>query len=321
VVVENRSEIREFLASRRARLTPQEAGLTAFGRNRRVAGLRREEVATLAGISVDYYTRLERGGLRGVSDGVLDALARALQLDEAERDHLFDLARIANATSGSRRPSAQRVRPGIQRVLDAMTGAPAWLRNGRSDFLAANRLGHALYAPLFDSSVRPANRPANTARFFFLDPASHAFYRDWDTIANDMVGVLRTEAGRHPYDKGLTDLIGELSTRSEVFRTRWAAHDVRRHRTGTKRLHHPVVGDLDLIYEALEFPSDPGLTLVAYTAEPGTPSHDALSMLASWAATLDQGTPPPPRPWMPGDPEDVPAEIHPDTYGERLWRS
>ena len=286
--VDRRTEIREFLASRRARLTPQQAGLPTFGGNRRVTGLRREEVALLAGVSIDYYIRLERGNLKGASESVLDALARALQLDEAERAHLFDLARTANAsTSSGRRPAPQRIRPGVQRVLDAMTEAPAWVRNGRSDFLAGNRLARALYAPIFDDPVRPAN----TARFVFLQSGAAAdFYRDWDRIANDIVAVLRAEAGRNPYDRGLTDLIGELSTRSEDFRTRWAAHNVLFHRTGVKKLRHPVVGDLDLAYEAMEFPSDPGLTLLVYTAEPASRSQDALRLLASWAATLDRIT-------------------------------
>jgi len=279
--VDNRSEIREFLVSRRARLTPQQAGLPAYGSHRRVAGLRREEVALLAGVSVDYYTRLERGNLAGASDSVLDALAHSLQLDDAERGHLFDLARAAHATAHAPRRSApQRVRPGVQRVLDALI-APAWVRNGRSDFLAANRLGYALYAPLFDGPTQPAN----TARFAFLDPQATEFYLDWERTAKDIVGILRVEAGRSPYDRGLTDLIGELSTRSETFRTWWAAHNVRFHRTGAKQLHHPAVGDLDLTYEALEFPSDPGLTLLVYTAEPHTPTQDALQLLACWAAT------------------------------------
>jgi transcriptional regulator with XRE-family HTH domain len=280
----DKTEIREFLTSRRARITPEQAGLPAYGSKRRVSGLRREEVALLAGISVEYYTRLERGNVRGASEEVLEALARALQLDEAERAHLFDLARAANAAPSARRRSApQRVRPGIQRLLDAMTGAPAWVRNGRLDFLAANRLGYALYSELFSDPVRPAN----SARFLFLDPRSSEFYVDWDKVASDVVGVLRAEAGRNPYDRGLTDLIGELSTRSETFRTRWAAHNVRFHRTGSKRLHHPVVGDLDLSYEAMELPGE-DLTLIAYTAEPGSPTHDGLNLLASWAATLDQ---------------------------------
>jgi len=251
-----------------------------------VPGLRREEVALLAGVSVDYYTRLERGNLNGASDSVLEALARALQLDDAERAHLFDLARAANAGGGIRRRRAtpQRVRPGVQRVLDAITGAPAWIRNGRADVLTTNRLGRALYAPVFEDPTRPAN----TARFAFLDPRATDFYADWEGTASDMVAVLRAEAGRNPYDRGLTDLVGELSTRSAAFRTGWAAHNVRFHRAGVKRLHHPVVGDLDLTYEAMELPSDPGLTLLVYTAEPGSPTQDALDLLASWAATLDQ---------------------------------
>lgn len=240
----------------------------------------------LAGISVEYYTRLERGNLSGASEGVLEALASALRLDDAERAHLFDLARAANATPSTRRlPAPQRiVRPGVQRVLDAMTGAPAWVRNGRSDFLAANRLGYALYSPLFDEPLRPAN----TARFAFLSPRANEFYVDWENTAKDMVAILRAEAGRNPYDRGLTDLIGELSTRSDPFRTWWATHDVRFHRTGLKQLHHPVAGQLDLTYEAMEFPSDPGLTLIVYTAEPGSATADALKFLAGWGATLHQ---------------------------------
>jgi len=283
--MDNRSEARDFLATRRARLTPQQAGLPLFGANRRVPGLRRDEVAVLAGISVEYYTRLERGNLSGVSEGVLDGLAGALQLDEAERGHLFDLARSANTSATKRRrPASQQLRPSVQRVLDAMVAAPAWVRNGRSDFLGANRLGHALYAPIFKDPIRPAN----TARFTFLDPHAQEFYVDWDRIANDMVGVLRAEAGRHPYDRGLTDLIGELSTRSDEFRIRWAAHNVRSHQTGAKKLHHPSVGDLDLTYEAMELPADPGLTLIVYTAEPGSRTQDSLNLLATWSATLDQ---------------------------------
>lgn len=281
-MTDNRSEIREFLSSRRARIAPEQAGLPAFGTKRRVPGLRREEVAMLAGVSVDYYTRLERGDLRSASDEVLEALARALQLDEAERAHLYDLARAAGSRDPSRRRTAPgRVSPSMQRVLDAITAAPAWIRNGRADVVATNVLGRALYWPLFDGSVR---RP-NTARFTFLDPRAHDFYGDWDRTASDMVAVLRAEAGRNPLDRGLTDLVGELSTRSEDFRTRWAAHNVLFHRTGRKLLHHPVVGDLDLTYEALEVTSAPGLTLLVYTAQPDTPTHDSLTLLASWAAT------------------------------------
>ncbi len=257
-----------------------------YGRGaRRVPGLRREEVALLAGVSVDYYTRLERGNLRGVSEGVLSAVADALRLDEAERAHLADLARAANArtTPRPRRPRAQ-VRPTLQRLLDAMTGAAAFIRNGRLDVLAANRLGRALYAPLFDGSPGTPN----LARFAFLDPRAPAFYADWDEMLRTTVAILRTEAGRDPYDRGLTDLVGELSTRSDAFRTLWAAHDVRLHRTGTKRMRHPMVGDLELDFEAFELPADAGLTLTTYTAAPGSASHDALQLLATWAATTDQ---------------------------------
>ena len=284
--VDNRSEVREFLTSRRARVTPEQVGLPTTG-GRRVEGLRRTEVAGLAGVSVEYYTRLERGNLQGASESVLDALARALQLDEAERAHLFDLARSAGATPRTRRrPAPQRVRPGIERVVDAIA-APAWVRNGRSDFMASNLLARALYAPVFDQ-INSMQSPANTARFAFLDEWARAFDVDWERTADDIVGVLRAEAGRNPYDRGLTDLVGELSTHSDDFRVRWARHDVQFHRTGTKRLHHPVVGGMDLTYEAMEFPSDPGLTLLVYTAEAGTPTHDALTLLASWAATIDR---------------------------------
>jgi transcriptional regulator with XRE-family HTH domain len=285
VAVDNRNEIRQFLTSRRARITPEQAGLPVYGANRRVPGLRREEVALLAGVSVDYYTRLERGNLGGVSEAVLGALAQALQLDDAERGHLFDLARAANTTARPRRrPAQQRVRPGVQRILDAITDAPADVRNGRRDILAANRLGHALYSELFIDPVRPAN----VARFVFLSPRAREFFVDWEGAATDIVANLRTEAGRNPYDRGLQDLVGELSTRSEAFRTRWAAHNVRQHQTGRKQLHHPVVGDLELTYEVLALPADPGLSLVVYGAEPGSASQDGLKLLASWAATLEQ---------------------------------
>ena len=284
--MDRKTEIKEFLASRRARLGPEQAGLPVYSsRKRRVPGLRREEVAMLAGVSVDYYTRLERGNLAGVSEPVLDSLARALKLDEAERTHLFDLARAANeaGTSSRRRMSSQRVRPSVQRMLDSMVGAPAWVRNARHDLLAANPLGFALYSDMFTDPIRPANN----ARFVFLNSRSQEFFVDWERAANDIVAMLRSEAGRNPYDKGLTDLIGELSTRSETFRTRWAAHNVRFHRTGRKQLRHPVVGDLDLSYEAMELPGE-DLTVLVYTAEVGSASQDALNLLASWAATVDE---------------------------------
>jgi transcriptional regulator with XRE-family HTH domain len=289
--MDNGNEMRDFLVSRRARITPAEAGLPAYGGNRRVAGLRREEVALLAGVSIDYYTRLERGRAAGVSDSVLEGIARALRLDEAECAHLFDLARAAApaAPRAPRRPPAQQVRPSVRRILDSMTATPAYVRNARLDILAANWLGTALFAPVLSSPAQPANN----ARFLFLDPAAPEFYCDWERQAQDVVAILRTEAGRSPQDRGLSNLIGELSTRSDNFRTWWAAHNVRFHRTGVKRFRHPVVGDLTLTYEALDLAADAGLRISAYTAEPGTPSEDALKVLASWAATLDQpaGTP------------------------------
>ena len=283
--MDSRNEIRDFLISRRARITPEQAGLPAYGGNRRVSGLRREEVAMLAGVSVDYYIRMERGNARGVSDSVLENLARALHLDEAERAHLYDLARAANnGARAPRRPARQQVRPAVQRLLDAMTMAPVYVRNGRMDVLAANRLGRALFAPLFGSPAKPTNM----ARFIFLDPAAPAFYQEWDRLASDTVALLRAEAGRNPTDRGLSDLIGELSTRSDIFRIRWADHNVRQHRSGIKHFHHPVVGDISLAYESLELVADPGLVLNGYSAEPGTASEDALNLLASWAATTDQ---------------------------------
>jgi transcriptional regulator with XRE-family HTH domain len=282
-----KSEIREFLTSRRAKITPEQAGLRTYGSGaRRVPGLRREEVAMLAGVSVDYYTRLERGNASGVSETVLEALARALQLDDAERAHLFDLARAARpATPRRRRRTQQAIRPSVQHMLDAMVGVPAFLRNGRLDILGANPLGRALYSGHFDS---PFGTPPNTARFVFLDARAADFYVDWERVAKDVVAILRAEAGRDPYDRDLSNLIGELSTQSELFRTLWAAHDVGKHDAGQKRFRHPVVGELTVSFEAMELAADPGLIMFVYTAEPGSKSEEALNLLASWTATPDQ---------------------------------
>jgi transcriptional regulator with XRE-family HTH domain len=278
-----RNDIREFLVSRRGRITPDQAGLPTYGSNRRVKGLRREEVALLAGISAEYYIRLERGNVRGVSEDVLAGIARALQLDEAERLHLFDLARAANDAPSRRAPrrsAHDRVRPVVQRILDSIVGTPAFVVNERSDVIAANALGEAFYSPMY---ADPA-RPVNSIRFVFLNPRSREFFVDWDRIANDCVGLLRSVAGRNPYDKRLTDLIGELSTRSDEFRIRWGAHDVKLHRTGAKQFRHPDVGDLTLDFESIELPADAGQRLLIYSAEPGSPSQQALDLLASWTA-------------------------------------
>jgi transcriptional regulator with XRE-family HTH domain len=286
--VETKQEIREFLTSRRARITPEQAGLTSYG-SRRVPGLRREEVAVLAGVSAPYYTRLERGDMSGVSESVLDALARALELDDAERAHLFDLARAAQPTAARprRRRAKQRVRPEVQWSLDAITGAAAFVGNERLDLLAANQLGRALFSELYTAPARTVN----TARFLFLDPRAEAFFGDWDRVAAESVAILRSAAGRDPYNRELSDLVGELATQSEAFRTRWAAHNVRFHNTGVKHLNHPVVGELYLSFNRLDLPADPGLTIFIYTAEPGSRSEEGLKLLASWAATVDVAEP------------------------------
>ncbi|WBB61743.1 helix-turn-helix transcriptional regulator [Streptomyces sp. WMMC500] len=286
--MDNREEVREFLTSRRAKITPERAGLPPGGR-RRVPGLRRSEVAALADMSVEYYAKLERGNLAGASPPVLEALARALMLDDAERAHLLNLAQAADGSDALTRPRRRRTKDrwkphrSLQWTLDAVTAGPAFVRNGRMDVLAANHLARAFYSDLY---ATPGNQ-ANLARFQFLDPASRRFYPDWALFADMAVAILRTEAGRNPHDKDLHDLVGELSTRSEEFRTRWGAHNVRRHGTGTKRFHHHAVGDLTLAYEGLEMAAEPGLTLTVYTAEPGSPSEEALRLLASWSATPD----------------------------------
>ena len=279
--MDTRSEIREFLTSRRAKLKAADVGLPDYG-PRRVPGLRREEVAVLAGVSAPYYTRLERGDLTGASDSVLEALARALRLDDAERAHLFDLARAAQPLNRPPRPrpAKPRIRPSVQQLMDAITGAAAHIGSDRLDILGANPLGHALFLEMFDGDERP-----NAARFVFLDPRARDFYLDWDRIARDVVATLRSAAGRNPYDRELTDLVGELSTRSEEFRHHWARHDVRFHISGTKRFHHSQVGDLELNYERLEVVFDTGLTIFTYTADPGTRSAEALALLGTLAAT------------------------------------
>jgi transcriptional regulator with XRE-family HTH domain len=286
--VDTKQEIREFLTSRRARITPDQVGLTSYG-PRRVPGLRREEVAVLAGVSVPYYTRLERGDMNGASESVLGALASALQLDDAERAHLIDLARAAHPTPARprRREAKQRIRPEVQWTLDAITGAAAFVGNDRLDILAANPLAHALFSELYAAPTRPVNH----ARFVFLDQRAETFYRDWERIATETVATLRSAAGRDPYNRDLSDLVGELATQSEAFRARWAQHNVRFHNSGVKHFHHPVVGELTLSYNRLDLAADPGLTIFSYAAEPGSRSEEALKLLGSWAATVDPAEP------------------------------
>ena len=279
--MDNRSEVRAFLTSRRAKVSPLQAGIPSHGR-RRVEGLRRGEVAALAGVSVEYYTRLERGNLAGASDSVLDAIARALRLDDTETTHLHHLARAAaTPPARTRRVKTPEVRAPVRRVLEAMTGVPALVRDHRFDILAANPLAMALYAPMFAAGEV---LPVNSMRFTFLNPHAQAFYPDWAQVARSAVAALRIAAARNPHDQHLVNLIGELSMRSDPFRTWWAAQDVYVHQHGTKHFHHPAIGDLNLDYEAFELPGDQTLTLLTYSAESGTPSGDGLQLLSTWAA-------------------------------------
>lgn len=287
--MDSSDEVREFLTSRRAKVTPSQVGLPDAG-SRRVPGLRRGEVAMLAGVSIEYYSKLERGAIAGASASVLDALARALQLDDAERGHLFHLAQAADGTLAGMRPRRRTSRtwtppPSLSWVLDRFT-APALVRNGRMDLLATNHLGRAMHDTVYSAPSSLTSGPPNFARFTFLDlEPAHDFYPDWDQAADICVAILHSEAGRDPHDKTLHDLVGELSTRSPEFRKRWSAHDVRQHGAGTKTFHHRQVGDLVLAYESLEMVSAPGLSLTLYAAEPGSTSAHNLDLLAFWAAT------------------------------------
>ncbi|WAC57173.1 helix-turn-helix transcriptional regulator [Gordonia sp. SL306] len=285
--MDNRADVREFLTSRRAKVNPRDVGLP-MGTNRRVDGLRRNEVATLAGVSVEYYIKLERGAIGGASPEVLNAISNALCLDDAERAHLFDLAQAASAVERSprrRSPKCWTPHPSLQWTLDAVTAGPAFVRNGRMDLLAANALGRAFYQDVYDMP----GRPPNIARYTFLDRRSYDFYPDWDSFAEITVSILRTEAGRDPHNQELHDLVGELSTRNEDFRRIWGAHDVRHHGTGFKTFHHSVVGEMTLAYEGMEMESEPGLILTVYAAEPGSQSAERMQVLASWAASEERG--------------------------------
>ncbi|MFD7311743.1 helix-turn-helix transcriptional regulator [Promicromonospora sp. NPDC059942] len=284
--MDNRSDIRDFLASRRARLTPDQVGLPTSSR-RRVPGLRREEVAVLAGVSTEWYTRLEKGHIAGVSEEVLDAVALALRLDDDERTYLFDLARAARP---ARRQAARKreapIAPAVQWMLDSITMSAAFVRNGRLDVLATNPLARALHAPMFASETTTGHGRANFARYHLLDPNSRDFFVDWEDGAASSVALLRAEAGREPYDKALRDLVGELSTLSPEFRTLWASHDIRISHHGTKRLHHPDVGDLELTYQSVDLPTAGRAVydISLYTAEPGTAHEERLRLLGSLTA-------------------------------------
>ncbi|MFF0248783.1 helix-turn-helix transcriptional regulator [Streptosporangium sandarakinum] len=295
---DQRDQIRDFFATRRAKLTPEQVGLPTSGR-RRVPGLRREEVAVLAGVSTEWYTRLEKGHISGVSEEVLDAVAQALRLDQDERTYLFDLARAARPArhTPSRRKDVQ-IPPRVQWLLDSMTMSAAFVRNGRQDIVAGNALARALHAPVFDSPTTARHGHANLARYIFLDPGAHRFFTDWDAAAVATAALLRAEAGREPHDRALRELVGELSTLSAEFRSQWAAHNVRIRHDGTKRLWHPQVGDLELTYQSLDLPMTNRTVydLTIYTAEPDTTSEDRLKLLASLTATRPHETHPTNRP-------------------------
>jgi transcriptional regulator with XRE-family HTH domain len=276
-------DIRDFLMTRRARITPEQVGLPP-GRRRRVPGLRREEVAQLAGVSIEYYTQVERGNVAGVSDEVLRAVCRALRLGETEEAHLFDLARAARGgrARSVRSGVRQQLPDGVQALLDSMVTAPAFVINGPLDVVAANALGRALYAPVFAGAKTTT---PNLARFMFLDAAADQFFLEWAREADDVVALLRTEAARSPDSPAITRLVGELATRSEHFRTSWAAHNVKAHRHGVKRIRHPAVGEMSLTYNVFDITSASGLSLIGHTAEPHSRSDEALRLLDSWAAT------------------------------------
>ncbi|OII26490.1 helix-turn-helix domain-containing protein [Frigoribacterium sp. MCBA15_019] len=289
-------EISSFLTSRRARLTPAQAGVPVFSGTRRVPGLRREEVAQLAGVSTDYYSKLERGTSRGASREVLEAIARALQLDDTETQHLLDLVQ-QTAVPVRRRPRPRTgvtVAPGTQMVLDALT-VPAIIQNPRLDIVAANTLGAALY-----DLPRPVagGELFNGARFQFLDKRAENFYVDADLAKRNVVALLHQAAGRDPYDEDLIRLVGQLSTQSPEFRALWASHDVIRFQRGAKRYRHPQVGDLEFGYESFDLTTDPGLTMLVYTIEPHSATAERIALLASWVHSPDAGaeTPAPTRP-------------------------
>ncbi|KAK1179613.1 helix-turn-helix transcriptional regulator [Streptomyces sp. NBS 14/10] len=316
--MDRNTELSEFLRTRRARLRPEDAGvnMTASGR-RRVPGLRREELAHLAGVSTDYYTRLEQGRHLNVSEAVLDAVARALQLNDTERAYLFELAKPRPRRTQRRRPlRPQRVRPGVYRVLQMLDGvSPAFVLGRGGDVLASNRLARAL---IIDFDALPY-RERNLTRFMFLDPAARELYREWDKYASEMVATLRLQAGRQADDPVLTELVGELTIKSPEFRTWWADHNVREKSHGVKLYHHPVVGDMTLAYENVTFPGDDDQAMCIYTVESGSPSEAALQLLANWTATAppDRASSPPspssPSPSSSSPPPSIPRNpVHGD---------
>jgi transcriptional regulator with XRE-family HTH domain len=276
--MDRRTELSEFLRSRRARLVPDAVGVVPFGGRRRVRGLRREEVAQLAGVSVDYYVRLEQGRTNNVSDAVLDAVARALRLDDQERAYLSRLARPDRRPQQS--PPPQQVRPAVRHLLEALTDAAAFVVGRRTDVLAWNRLGAALIG---DLDSMPA-RQRNFARLMFCDTQAQSLFADWPAKARELAAFLRVDAGRNPGDPALAELVSELSAHSQLFRDLWAQHHVRDKGHSTARLLHPIVGEMELSYEALRLPDDADQFLVTYSAAPDSPAARSLRLLASWHA-------------------------------------
>ncbi|MGO1057225.1 helix-turn-helix transcriptional regulator [Crossiella sp. CA198] len=271
------AELSEFLRTRRARLKPADVGLTDHSRRRRVPGLRREELAQLAGVSAAYYTRFEQGNAHNVSREVLDAISRVLRLSDAEHAHLLRLAQPTRRHRQSE-PPRQQVRPEVRELLTAMEGVPAYVWGRRTDVLAWNQTASALFGDWADREPRDRN----WARIAFLDPAARTLFADWEAKAYDVAGQLRLGAGEHADDPQLAALIGELALKSEDFRRLWAAHEVKRKTHGTMRLTHPLVGDLTLHYETLALPGDHDQSLTTYHAKPGTPAEQSLRLLASW---------------------------------------
>lgn len=282
--MDTREEINDFLTSRRANVAPADVGLPGGSDNRRVPGLRREEVAVLSNISVDYYTRIERGDATGVSESVLDAICAALTLSQSETQHLFDLMRAANATTPRKHtPTPDEVRPGVTRMVDALVHTPGFVLNRRLDVLHANPLGRALYAPMYADPVRPVNM----ARFTFLERSARDFWVDWEPFARGIVAVLRIAAGARPHDRDLSDLVGELTTRSDDFAAMWATHDVWQHQAASVGIRHPEAGLLELDKEVMTVEGDAGQMVSTYTAPPDTDAHERLALLASLALTPD----------------------------------
>ncbi|MDN5972382.1 helix-turn-helix transcriptional regulator [Bifidobacterium crudilactis] len=282
----SKSDIREFLISRRANITPEEAGIADVGGPRRVPGLRRKEVAKLAGVSLDYYIRLERGNIQGASASVLNAISRALHLSDAEHEYLLDLAKRTSGPQSQQQhgTEASTIRTSVQRVLDNMA-VPAIVHNACQDLIAANLMGRALYSPMFnDDGI------GNIARFIFLDSRSRSFFVDWNTACETEAAILRLETGRDPLNRDLTALIGELSVGSQRFREDWAKQDVHEHRTGVKSFRHPEVGLIEVAFDVFEMPNEAGLQIVTYSAPPNTETAEKFALLESWEASKSLST-------------------------------